>query len=82
GDPVLDQIAKDAIAAGDFALKAGKSLYVHRPAGVKASRVVLLAAADATPKALKAAVGKGLAHIKDLGAVHAALAVAAGVTLE
>lgn len=82
GDPVLDQIAKDAIAAGDFALKTGKSLYVHRPAGVKASRVVLLAAADATPKALKAAVGKGLAHIKDLGAAHAAIAVAAGVTLE
>ncbi|WP_290870720.1 leucyl aminopeptidase [Aquabacterium sp.] len=80
-DPVLDQIAKDAIAAGDFALKAGKSLYVHRPAGVKASRLVLLAAADATPKAFKAAVVKGLAHIKDLGVAHAAIATGAGIAL-
>ena len=34
----------DAIAQGDLALKAGKSLYLHRPAGVKATRVVFAAA--------------------------------------
>jgi len=82
GDPVLDQIVKDAVAAGDFVLKTGKSLYVHRPVGVKASRVLLLAAADGSPKAFKAAVAKGVAQIKDLGANHAAVAVAGGVGLE
>ncbi|MFN3888432.1 MAG: leucyl aminopeptidase [Aquabacterium sp.] len=82
GDPVLDQIAKDAIAAGDFALKAGKNLYVHRPAGVKAPRVLLLGAADGSAKAFRAAVAKGVAQIKDLGVAHAAVAVASGVALD
>jgi leucyl aminopeptidase len=81
GDPVLDQIAKDAVAAGDLALKAGKSLYVHRPAGVKAARLVLLVATDASPKAFKTAVGKGLAQVKELGVAHAVVAVATGLSL-
>jgi leucyl aminopeptidase len=73
-DPVLDKLIKEAVGAGDFVFKAGKSLYVHRPAGVTAGRLLLLAAADESPKAFKGAVGKGLAQLKDLGAGHAAVA--------
>lgn len=76
GDTTLDRLIEDAVKADDFALKAGKTLYVHRPSGVKASRLVLSAAANAQPKAFKAAVAKGLAAVKDLGVVHAAVAVA------
>jgi leucyl aminopeptidase len=81
GDPVLDGLVKEAIAAEDFALKAGRALYLHRPAGVKAARLVLLAAADAKPKSLKSAVAKGLAQVKELGAAHVAVAPAQGLIL-
>jgi leucyl aminopeptidase len=80
-DPVLDKLVKDAIASDDFALKSGRSLYVHRPAGVKAARVLLLAASDGKPKSLKAAVAKGLAQLKELGAAHVAVALAKGLSL-
>ena len=81
GDAALDRLVDDAVKAQDFALKAGKTLYLHRPAGVKASRLVLSAAANTEPKAFKAAVAKGLAALKDLGAAHAAVAVAQGFAL-
>lgn len=80
-DPVLDKLIKDAIASEDFALKGGRVLYVHRPAGVKASRLVLLAASDASAKSLKGAVGKGLAQLKDTGAAHVAVAGGQGLAL-
>jgi leucyl aminopeptidase len=57
----------DAVAQGDLALKAGRSLYVHRVAGIKAARVVFAVAADPSPKAFKAAVASGVAAIKGLG---------------
>ncbi|CAH0355013.1 leucyl aminopeptidase [Aquabacterium sp. CECT 9606] len=82
GDPVLDGLAEQALKANDWALKGGKVLYVHRPAGVKAPRLVLVAAADASGKAFKAAVGKGVAEIKDRGVAHLAIAVGAGWPLE
>jgi leucyl aminopeptidase len=80
-DPVLDKLVKDAIASDDFALKAGRALYVHRPEGVKAGRLVLLAASDAKPKSIKAAVAKGLAQLKEMGAAHVAVAAAKGLSL-
>jgi leucyl aminopeptidase len=80
-DPALDKLIKDATAAGDFALKAGRVLYVHRPVGVKASRLVLLAAGDDKAKSFKSAVAKGLAQVKELGAVHVAVAAAKGLVL-
>ncbi|MBA4108873.1 MAG: leucyl aminopeptidase [Leptothrix sp. (in: Bacteria)] len=82
GDPVLDGLAEQALKANDWALKAGKVLYVHRPAGVKAPRLVLVAAADASGKAFKAAVGKGVAEVKDRGVAHVAIAAGAGWPLE
>ncbi|MDO9003282.1 MAG: leucyl aminopeptidase [Aquabacterium sp.] len=82
GDPALDAVAEQALKGNDWALKGGKVLYVHRPAGVKAPRLVLVAAADASGKAFKAAVGKGVAEVKDRGVAHLAVAAGAGWPLE
>ncbi|MFY9511505.1 MAG: M17 family peptidase N-terminal domain-containing protein, partial [Rubrivivax sp.] len=40
-----------AVAAGDFALKAGSLLYLHKPEGVKAGRVLFAAAGGSSVKA-------------------------------
>ena len=48
-DPALAGLIDDAIALGDFQLKAGKTLYLHRVAGVQAPRVVMSAAGAASP---------------------------------
>ncbi|HET9644571.1 MAG TPA: leucyl aminopeptidase [Burkholderiaceae bacterium] len=75
------EILKDAVEQGDLQLKSGKSLYLHRVAGVKASRVAFAVAADSSPKAFKTALAAGLGALKGLGAKHLAVAVAAGETL-
>jgi leucyl aminopeptidase len=69
----LAQVLADALAQKDFVLKAGKSLYLHRPAGVRAPRLVFLAAAATTPKAFKAAIAHGIEQIKARGARHVAV---------
>ena len=78
-NPELDRLVKEALDSGDFALKAGRTLYLHRPAGVKAPRLVLVAAANAQTKSLKAAVAKGVAALKDSAAAHVAVALADGL---
>jgi leucyl aminopeptidase len=75
-DPVLAKLLKDAVEQGDLALKKGKTLYLHRPAGVRAARVAVAVAADATPKAVKAAAASGLALLKNGGAKQVGAAVA------
>ena len=45
GAPIAALIG-DAVAHGDLALKKGKALYVHRPAGIGAGRVAVAVAAD------------------------------------
>ncbi|HXD05243.1 MAG TPA: leucyl aminopeptidase [Burkholderiaceae bacterium] len=72
-DGPLGKVLDEALAAKDFELKAGRTLYVHRAAGVRATRVVFAAAADASVKAFKAAVLAGMAHIKSSGAKHVAI---------
>ena len=59
-DPALGKVLKDAIEHGDLALKKGKTLYLHRPAGVRAARVAVAVAADGSPKAVKAAAAPSL----------------------
>src|SRR5690349_19069959 len=66
----------DAVQHGDFAFKAGRTLYLPRTAGVKASRVVFAAAADASAKAFKSAVSAALASFKGSKVQHAAVAFA------
>ena len=81
GDATLDRIVDEAVKADDFALKAGRTLYVHRPAGLKSARLVLAVASSAQPKGVKAAVGKALTSVKELGVAHTAVAWAQGLSL-
>ena len=74
-DPTLAALANDAIALGDFQLKAGKSLYLHRVPGVQAPRVVMAATGATTPKALKAAANGAFAQVRTLGAKHVGVAL-------
>ncbi len=72
-DAALASPIRDAIASGDFQVKAGRTLYLHRLAGVKALRVMVAAANGATPKAFKAAVSSGMNQLKGSGAKHVAV---------
>jgi len=76
----LARLIADAVAEGDLVLKKGKALYLHRPAGVKARRVVVSVAADASAKAFKAALARGLGVLKGSGARSLAVATSAGLT--
>lgn len=77
-DPMLAGLVDEAVAAGDLALKSGRSLYLHRPPGLKAKRlVVAVASVDPaqSPKAFKAALAQALGHLKAGGARHVAVAL-------
>ncbi|MDO9315487.1 MAG: leucyl aminopeptidase [Burkholderiaceae bacterium] len=80
-EPALAALIGEAVEAGDFQLKAGKTLYVHRPAGFKVSRLLVVGAAATGVKSFKAAVATGLAQLKGSGAKHVAVAVADGAPL-
>ncbi len=73
---VLGTALADALKDGDLAYKAGRCLYLHRLAGVKAPRVVFAATADASAKAFRAALVAGLGLIKGGGAKHLLVASA------
>jgi leucyl aminopeptidase len=79
-DPQLATLLADAITQGDFALKAGKTLYLHRPSGVKAPRVLVVAAPEGGAKAIKTAVAQGFGQLKGKGAQQVAVACV-GATL-
>ena len=70
----LAALLKDAVKAGDLELKSGRTLYVHRPAGLKAPRLAFVVAADDSAKAFRAAVAAGLGVVKGLGVAHLAVA--------
>jgi leucyl aminopeptidase len=65
-----------ALKEGDLAYKAGRCLYLHGLAGVKASRVVFAAASGASVKAFRAALVAGLGLLKGGGARHLLVASA------
>ena len=81
-DEPLAAAVAEAIAQGDLTLKPGKVAYLRQVAGVKAPRVVVAAAKDASAKALKAAAAAGLGVVKGLGVKHLAVLIAGaeGVT--
>jgi len=70
----LKALLKQSIDAGDLAWKAGRSLCLHRPAGIAAKRVVIAVASGTSVKAVKAAVVAGLAQVKPLGVKQVAVA--------
>jgi len=69
----IDDAVADATKAGDLERKPGRSLYLPRVAGVKAGRVVLAVAKDASAKAFKSAVAAGLSALKSGPARHVAV---------
>ncbi|MES2509959.1 MAG: leucyl aminopeptidase [Pseudomonadota bacterium] len=56
GDNAIAQMAGLAMKSGDFDGKAGKLLASYRPAGLAASRLVLVGAGDGSPKSVRTAV--------------------------
>jgi leucyl aminopeptidase len=74
-DPAVARLVQDAVDQGDLALKKGKALYLHRPAGLKAARFAVAIAADASPKAVKAAAAQALGLVKHGGARAIGIAV-------
>src|SRR5258706_836030 len=67
-DPAIAAVVTDAVAHGRFQFKSGRTLYLHRPQGLKAARLVVSHAANPTPKAFKTAVANGLGVLKGGGA--------------
>ena len=73
-DPKFATLIASALASGDFAAKAGKSLYLHHAEGVKAPRVWVVAAQGPTPKAFKSAVATALNSVKASAAKNVVIA--------
>ena len=69
----LRKLVDEAVQQGDLALKAGRTLYLHRPAGLKTARLVVAIAADGAVKAWRKAVDAALAALKAGGAARVAL---------
>jgi leucyl aminopeptidase len=80
-DAPLAAALSDALAENDLALKAGQCLYLHRPVGIRAPRVVFAVAGGTDVKAFKAAVANGINQIKGSGAKHVAVALGGAGTL-
>ena len=56
----LCALLDEAVAAGDLALKPGRTLYMHRPAGLKAARLAVAVAADGSARAWKKGLAAGV----------------------
>ena len=77
-DAPLAAVLTDAVKDGDFAFKAGQTLYAHRLPGVKATRVLFAYAGDGSPKALRKGLGLALSYVKGSGAKQLSVALAGG----
>ena len=75
-DAGLAKAVEDLIALGDFACKPGKLALLRQVPGLKAPRVLVAAAKNGSPKAVKAALAAGLAQVKTLGVKHLAVQLA------
>jgi leucyl aminopeptidase len=77
-DALLDGVLRQALKSGDLALKAGQALYLHAVDGLKAGRLLLIVAKDASPRAWRTAVDAALAQLKPRAVQHVLFASAAG----
>ena len=73
GDDALSQLAALAIKSGDFEAKAGKLLASYRPAGISATRLVLVGAGDGSPKNVRIAVMAAFNSLRSSNAQRAVL---------
>jgi leucyl aminopeptidase len=76
--PALAVALGAAVTDGDFAFKAGSSLYLHRVPGVKARRVAFVWMADGAAPSVRKAVAAGVALFKSGGSKHLAVALGEG----
>lgn len=74
-DSTVAGLINDALKLGDFELKAGKTLALQRPVGVKATRLLIAAAGKDNLKSARTALLAALALLKGRGVVHAAVAL-------
>ena len=74
-DQPLALALADEVAQGDLVLKPGKTAYLRRVDDVKARRVAVAVAADASPRALRTAAAAGMALLKALPIKHLAIQV-------
>ncbi|MFN3416275.1 MAG: leucyl aminopeptidase [Caldimonas sp.] len=78
-DPLAGLFA-DVQKTGDLALKTGRSLYLHRPVGLRAPRLVFTVAADASAKAYRSALMAAMQVLKSGGSRHLAVTLAPQAT--
>ena len=75
-DKTIARHLREAVRHGDYEFKTGRCLVLHRPAGLRAARLVLAQAADSSPKAMRAATAVALGALKSLGVGRLAIACA------
>jgi leucyl aminopeptidase len=64
GKDPLSRLAADALKAGDLEAKPGKVLQAYRPAGISATRVLMVGAGDASPRRVHAAVCDAVSSLR------------------
>lgn len=79
----LSELVGQAVRRGDLETGTGKTLFVYRPTGVKAARVVLVRVSDGRPAAVRKAVTAAVSslkspEVKSLGVVLSGLATMEG----
>jgi len=77
-DRPLAAALKSAREAGEIEPKAGKSVLLHRPSRVKATRLLFTVAADGSPRAFLKALQSGLAQLRQGGSRDVVVALADG----
>jgi len=70
----LRSVVQPLVDSGDLALKAGKSLYLHRPQGLAAQRLMIVVAGKSTLKSALSALNAGLVALRSGGAVSLTVA--------
>jgi leucyl aminopeptidase len=73
---VVSDLVAAAVKAGDFEAKSGKTLQMYRPAGIQATRLLLVGCEDGTPRHARQAVAGAAGALKAPGIRHVALCFA------
>ena len=73
---VVSDLVAAAVKAGDFEAKSGKTLQMYRPAGIQATRLLLVGCEDGTPRHARQAVAGAAGALKSPGIRHVALCFA------
>ena len=81
-DDPLSRLVALAIKSGDFECKPGKQLASYRPAGLAATRLILVGAGDGGPKNIRTAVTAALNSLKNANVKRVVLGLGALPVLE